>query len=412
MTIKPATKLSESLSRKQLMQLELLIASVVPTAAILVVGVAGTAVNFNWFFVTLDVLTCAIAVFFGERSIILRMQHAMDEQLTDLITACRGFIKGNTEMRVSMPGDDKLALLASTLNSLFEHVQTTPHPSKGNASADDTQTSRSDQALDDGGLINEQLEQLVDDISPALDGDLRVQSYIVEDTSNESVAMVADLCNALVETLVQFTKWTLSGSGRILKISRKVLDRSLELAQTTQAQMLYLSQMTTAVENLVAFIQRMGSALQLSADMAQEAYLHLQENQELPRNTGSYPTGTRSLSKQLTTNIQRQMQLLEEILESTHNTTTIAESAIGDLYTFAQQFHQSSTAVIKIAESINSIVTIAEDWRNAADALYLPEDDEQDDLSGDASNRAGALSINSGTQDTGDGNSIYHSGRI
>src|SRR5260370_36724880 len=153
MTIKRATKLSESLSRKQLMQLDIIIASVEPRAATLVVGVAGTAVNFNWFFVTLDVLACAIAVFFGERSIILRMQHAMDEQLPDLITACREFIKGNTEMRVSMPGDDQLAQLASTLNSLFDHVQTTPHPSKGNASADDAQTRRLDQEADDKDLL-------------------------------------------------------------------------------------------------------------------------------------------------------------------------------------------------------------------------------------------------------------------
>src|SRR6266852_9876086 len=182
MTIKPATKLSESLSRKQLMQLELLVASVVPAAAILVVGVAGTAVRFQWFLVTLDVLTCAIAVFFGERSIILKMQHEMDEQLNDLITACREFIKGNTEMRVSMPGDDKLAQLASTLNSLFDHAPTTPHPSKGNTSADDAQTRRLDQEPDDKDLLylNEQLEQLADYISPALDGDLRVQSYIAE----------------------------------------------------------------------------------------------------------------------------------------------------------------------------------------------------------------------------------------
>ena len=371
MTIKPATNLSESLSRKQLMQLELLIASVVPTAAILVVGVAGTAVNFNWFFVTLDVLTCAIAVFFGERSIILRMQHAMDEQLNDLITACHAFIKGNTEMRVSIPGDDQLAQLASTLNSLFDHVQTTPHPSKGNASADDAQMRGLDQETDDGDLINEQLEQVVDDISPALDGDLSVQSYIVEDTSNESVAMVADLCNALVETLVQFTRWTLSGSGRILKISRKVLDRSLELAQTTQAQMQYLSQMTTAVENLVAFIQRMGGTLQLTADLAQEIYTYLRES-----NLGVSSHESDELLEQLTTNIQRQIQILEELLDSTHNTTTTAESAIGDLYTFAQQFHQSSTTVIKTAENINLIVTIAEGWFNSANALSLPEEED------------------------------------
>src|SRR5260370_9941403 len=349
------------------MQLELLIASVVPTAAILIVGVAGTAVNFNWFFVTLDVLTCAIAVFFGERSIILRMQHAMDEQLNDLITACLEFIKGNTEIRVSMPGDDQLAQLASTLNSVFDHAQTTPHPSKGNASADDTQTSRSDQALDDGGLINEQLEQLVDDISPALDGDLRVQSYIVENTSHESIALVADLCNALVETLVQFTKWTLSGSGRILKISRKVLDRSLELAQTTQAQMLYLSQMTTAVENLVAFIQRMGGTLQLTADLAQEIYTYLRES-----NLGVSSHESDELLEQLTTNIQRQIQLLEDLLDSTHSTTTTAESAIGDLYTWAHDFHQSSTTVIKTFATINPILIIAQAWFNPANPCHFP----------------------------------------
>ena len=371
MMIKPTTKLSESLSRKQLMQLELLIASVVPAAAILVVAVAGTAVNFNTFFFLLDVLTCAIAIFFSERSIILRMQREMDEQLTDLITACHEFIKGNKEMRVSMPGDDQLALLGSTLNSLFDHVQTTPSPSKENASADEAQTRHPDPTNDEADMINEQLEQLYDDISPALDGDLRVQSPIVEETANDSVANVADLCNALVETLVQFTKWTLSGSGRILKISRKVLDRSSALAQATEAQMIHLSQTTTTIENLVAFIQRMGSALQLSADMAQEAYAYLQENDA----EASYRESD-ELLEQLTSNIQRQIQLLEEVLESTHSTTTTAESAIGDLYTFAQQFYQSSTNFIKTAENIKSIATIAESWFNSVNELALPEEEE------------------------------------
>ncbi len=379
MTTKPATKLSESLTRKQLMHLELIIASVVPTAAILIVAVAGTAVQFNVIFFTLDVLICAIAVFFTERSIILRMQQAMDEQLTDLITACRTFIKGNKQTRVSMPGDDQLAVLASTLNSLFDHMQTTPSPSKEkekeNAQAFEAKTRLLDTTNETIDLINQQLEQLVEDISPALDGDLRVQSSIAEDTSDEGVAMVADLCNALVEKLVQFTRWTLYASDRVISTSRNVLDRSMELAQTTEVQMLALGTMTAAVEKLVAFIQRMGSALQLNADMAQEAYFHLQENQASVNSSG-----TRSVLQQLTNNTQRQLQLLEEILESTHNTTTIAESAIGDLYAFAQQFHQSSTAVIKTAESINVIVTIAEDWRNAADALYLPDEDEQEDL--------------------------------
>src|SRR4051812_32592458 len=92
---KPTMKLNENLTRKQLMQLELLIASVVPAAAILVVGVAGLAINLNYIFFVLDILTSAVAVFFGERSVILKMQREMDEQLIDLINACREFIKGN-----------------------------------------------------------------------------------------------------------------------------------------------------------------------------------------------------------------------------------------------------------------------------------------------------------------------------
>src|SRR5205807_452889 len=155
-------------------------------------------------------------------------QQAMDEQLTDLITACRTFIKGNKQTRVSMPGDDQLAVLASTLNSLFDHMQITPSPSKEkeNAQALEAKTRLLDTTNETIDLINQQLEQLVEDISPALDGDLRVQSYIAEDTSDEGVAMVADLCNALVEKLVQFTRWTLYASDRVISTSRNVRDRS------------------------------------------------------------------------------------------------------------------------------------------------------------------------------------------
>ncbi|HWS84311.1 MAG TPA: hypothetical protein VN207_08630 [Ktedonobacteraceae bacterium] len=373
MTTKPTMKLSESLTRKQLMQLELVIASTVPAAAILVAAAAGSTVNYQPIFFMLEVLTCAIAVFFGERSIILKMQNEMDEQLIDLITACREFIKGNRQIRVSMSGDDQLVQLASTLNSLFDHIQTTFNASKEKekAAAEDTRTHLLDTTSEDLDLINQQLEQLVEDISPALKGDLSVQSYIAEDTSNESVATVVDLCNALVEKLVQFTRWTLYASGKIIKRAHNVLERSMEIAETTQTQMLALGTMTADVEKMAAFIQRMGSDLHLNVDMAQEIYTYLQESKVVATSDQSY-----HILDQLTTNIQRQLQLLEEILDSTHSTTVIADTAIGDLYAFAQQFHQSGTGIIKTAESINAIVTIAEEWLTEAEKLSLPEEEE------------------------------------
>jgi methyl-accepting chemotaxis protein len=371
MTTKQTTKLSESLTRKRLMQLELLTASVVPAAAVLVVAVAGSAVQFNAIFFILDVLTCAIAVFFGERSIILKMHGEMDEQLSDLITACQAFIRGNKQARVLVPGDDQLALLASSINSVFDYLQTITSSSKENTSANHTKTNLLDTTSEDADLINQQLEQLVEEISSAIDGDLRVQSYLDEDTSNESVAMVADLCNALVEKLVQFTRWTLHASTKIIKRSHNVLVRLNDLAQATEAQMLALGTMITTVEKLVAFIQYMGSALQSNVDMAQEIHTYLQANKAVT-NSDQFST----ILKRLTTNTQRQLQSLEEILESTHNNIAIAASAIGDLYAFAQQFRQSSTTIIQTAEKIHSIKTIAEDWFTEAEKLSLPGDEE------------------------------------
>jgi methyl-accepting chemotaxis protein len=372
MTTKPtAMKLNENLSRRQLMQLELLIASVVPAAAILVVGVAGTAINFNPFFLILDVLTCAVAVFFGERSVILKMQHIMDEQLSDLITRCREFIGGNRQVRVSMPGDDQLAQLASTLNSLFDHVQITSDPIKGPASADDRKARQSNTTNEDLDLINQQLNQLVEDISPALKGDLRVKASIDENTPDD-VAMVADLCDALVEKLVQFARWTLYASSKIIRRSRHVLDRSIELAKTTEIQVNALGTVIAAIEEqLVAFIQRIGSDLQLNVDIAQEIYAYLQESKDVVNSGESY-----QILEQLTTHLERHLQLLEGILESTHDTTGIADSALGDLYAVAQQFHQTNTNFIKAAEQINSIVTIAEDWFTEAEQLSLPPEEE------------------------------------
>ena len=363
MVKKETMKLSQSLSRRQLMQLELLVASVVPAVAILVVGIAGTTVNFNYIFFTLDVLICAVAVFFGERSLILRFQHEMDEQLTDLISVCQGFIRGNTDLRASMPGDDRLTQLSSTLNSLFDHSQ-----NLADRLSKETNTHHGDQQNRDIDLLHEQLEQLVEDISPALDGDLRVQSYIVEDTSDESIANIADLCNALVSTLLDFVKWSFFGYDKILNISGDALNSSMKLVKTTERHMQHLSQMITAGEKLVAFLRRIGSDLQFCFDRAEETYLQA-------RKAVIHLEASSEISEKLTTNTQRQIQLLEQIIESIQHATTIAESLTGSLSTLRQQIHQSRTASSNIAENTKAIVIIAEDWFKNAEQLSFPEEE-------------------------------------
>jgi hypothetical protein len=79
----------------------------------------------------------------------------------------------------------------------------------------------------------------------------------------------------------------------------------------------------------------------------------------------------------LETETQRQLQLLEGILQATQGTISTAESAIGDIYAFAQRINQSSMSILKTAERVSSLGGLAEQWRNSVVEFNLPDEEEQ-----------------------------------
>src|SRR5256885_17075579 len=58
---------------------------------------------------------------------------------------------------------------------------------------------------------------------------------------------------------------------RVTNATRRILDRSAELAQASETQVAQISQTTEAVEALAVFIQNVARNAQLSAEVAQEA---------------------------------------------------------------------------------------------------------------------------------------------
>src|SRR5579884_1278409 len=342
-----------------LLYLELLVASLLPAAAILIVAVIGAipVMHANMLLFVLVCLLCAGLVAGGELALLWQMQRAIKEQFADIIMVCRHFMAGNKDIRAVIQKDNELAILARTINALLDHVK------QQDLSAASISASR----RKDEPQLSNQLQQFLREIAPVMDGDLRVKATIFAG----DLGVVADVCNYLIEELAQHIKWTRYSSDQVVTVTGDLIKRSIELAQSSEAHMLRIVETTETVEKLVAFIQRLGDVLQLSVDLVQGTQTHLHGKLsagQAPRgikrmdasSTGqleiSSPTG--QLLEQLDTDTQRQAKMLENALNATQEHVALAESMIEGLYLFAQRIHESSTQVLSTAERVGSLVTL------------------------------------------------------
>lgn len=406
---------TEQLTLKSLMYLELLVASLLPVAAILLVGVVGTRLIMPEYIEIFAIIffLAAVLVFSGEFALLMIMQRAIKGHFSDLIAVCQAYLAGHKTRRAVLHDDQDLTTpLAKALNALLDSVvQPVPQPLPSQPASPQhipqpmspqplpqwishpappqqapkkdlvEQGDLVDKLFDQGdSLLKKQLKQLVREVNPALEADLRVKAAV----PTGDIGVVADVCNYLIEELVQNVQWVRQASEQVIVVTREMLNRSIEMAQTIEEQMVQLSNMTETIEKVAAFMQQMGSTLQLSVDIAEEVYSHTHEKtlplKELTDRTTPIVNSVPPVDTHLKQNMQRQVELLGGSLETTQEHATLAESIIGDLYTFAQRLHHSSTDVLDTAERIGSLITLAEQWRNSVAAFQLPEDEATQQL--------------------------------
>lgn len=349
------------------LRIELLVASMLPVTAICIVGVVGLQqmqqTNVNIFLLVLVV--CALAVFFAELSLIQVMQRATKNQYMHLIGVCQEYMAGNRAKRAPILGDNALTTLAQTLNALLDQAtRNVQHANVHNRAAHDVQQ------------MDQQIQKLISEIKPIMDGDLRVRAAVPAG----NIGLVADICNALIEELANLAKWTRFSSEQVMSKTQTLLKRSVELAQTSESQMSLFSDTTETVEKLVAFIQRLSSTLHLNVEIVAEIRKHLppiqtgQLNSIQPAQSLESSRQINKLLDRLNADTRRQEQLLNELLDSAQANATLAESMVSELYTVAQRIYQSSTAVLQTVEHIHSLAKLAQQWNNSIAGFQLPED--------------------------------------
>ena len=249
-----------------LMQTGTIVSIVISVLTIALLGFASSQLDRNT--LILGVLGCAIIVILGVLIVNYLVQRKIKDRILELVDVCRDYAGGDRTMRAPVNGDDGFAMLATSLNMLLDNqgTSTVGGVSLGSGGSD-------------AAALQAQIEKLLQEVSAVGDGDLRVQAEVTPDT----LGVLADSFNYMIEELAKVVGRVQSTAVQVTNATRRILDRSAELAQASETQVGQIAQTTEAVEALAVFIQNVARNAQLSAEVAQEALRNAASGQQAVR---------------------------------------------------------------------------------------------------------------------------------
>ncbi len=249
-----------------LLQLGLLTSTAVPVLLFAILGLASFSLDHTTFI--LVVVVCAIILLLVVLITNYYVQRNIKGRIVNLMDVCRDYASGDRSIRAVVNGEDEFAQLASALNAVLDNQGSPAGVSMG-------------QSGSDAAALQAQIEKLLQEVSAVGDGDLRVQAEVTPDT----LGVLADSFNYMIEELAKVVGRVQSTAVQVTNATRRILDRSAELAQATETQVKQIAQTTEAVEALAIFIQNVARNTQLSVDIAQEALRSANTGQQAVRQT-------------------------------------------------------------------------------------------------------------------------------
>ena len=216
----------------------------------------------------LVILGCAITALLLVFTINYFVQRRIKDKLLGLNDVCRDYASGDRTARAGVQGDDEFAMLSNSLNSVLDGQS-------GNASP------QMSAGGNDAAALQAQIEKLLQEVSAVGDGDLRVQAEVTPDT----LGVLADSFNYMIEELAKVVGRVQSTAIQVTNATRRILDRSADLAQASETQVDQISQTSQAVEALAVFIQNVAHNAMSSVDVAQEALRSATSGQQSVRQT-------------------------------------------------------------------------------------------------------------------------------
>jgi len=240
---------------------------VIPVIAIIVLGILIKGVT-DQTVVVYMVGVIALIVLLGVLLVNYFVRRRILDRVQGLVDVCRKYAAGDHSVRALVVGDDEFAMLSMSLNTLFDNQGF----ASGGAAVPVNSSS-------DAAALQAQIEKLLQEVSAVGDGDLRVQAEVTPDT----LGVLADSFNYMIEELAKVVGRVQATAMQVTTATRRILDRSDELAQASSTQVEQISQTTEAVEALAIFIQNVARNAQLSAEAAQDALHNADSGQQAVR---------------------------------------------------------------------------------------------------------------------------------
>jgi len=241
---------------------------VIPVIAIIVLGILIKGVTDQTVIVYM-VGVCALIVLLGVLLVNYFVRRRILDRVQGLVDVCRKYAAGDHSVRAMVVGDDEFAMLSMSLNTLFDNQGFT----YGSG------TSAPAGSSSDAAALQAQIEKLLQEVSAVGDGDLRVQAEVTPDT----LGVLGDSFNYMIEELAKVVGRVQATAMQVTSATRRILDRTDELAQASSTQVEQISQTTEAVEALAIFIQNVARNGQLSAEAAQDALHNADAGQQAVR---------------------------------------------------------------------------------------------------------------------------------
>ncbi len=190
-----------------------------------------------------------------------RMRAAVRNRMLELAEVCRQVSQGQLSARARVAGEDEFSILAASVNALLDG---TPLP--GARRAETT----------DANALQAQIEKLLQEVSAVGDGDLRVQAEVTPDT----LGVLADSFNYMIEELGKVVGRVQATALQVTNATRRLLDRSAEVAQASETQALQINQTSDAVARLADFVQLSATNALSAAEAARDALRNAQSGRK------------------------------------------------------------------------------------------------------------------------------------
>jgi twitching motility protein PilJ len=242
---------------------------------------------------------------------ITRIRSVTREYVAGLNDVSRQALSGNRNVRAEVVGEDDFSKLAGTINRLVA----------GASLAAPGKSAAAQIEAPDAVVLQAQIEKLLTEVSAVGDGDLRVQAEVTPDT----LGVLADSFNFMIEELAKVVGRVQATTNQVTTATRRLIDRSADVAQSSGAQARQISLVSERVAQLADFVQLSATNALQAAAAASEAIQSSRDGQASVVKTTEGMAHIRENVQETSKKVKRLGERAQEVSEIVRLIEDIAE---------------------------------------------------------------------------------------